>query len=1541
MNKSVIINLGSGDLYQGFPRVTVQLWTTGNPRPQQFIGTLPSAPNLIELYRNWQLVYRGLCGRLAGGQREHSPGISINSPVDLPLAGGQLEVSATGITNISQVNFDDLCQQLQTSINSWLMSEGFLSIEYQLRSQLHAADLIRVIIETNDLDLRYLPWHRWAFFEDYPHAEMALSQPEYQYRDMLRPPKIRHKVRILAVLENSSSIDLDAEIFLLQRLHDAEVKFLLNPSRSEFNNQLWQSAGWDILFFAGHSQTQEQTGRIYINEDVTGNSLTIFQLAEALKTAIENGLALAIFNSCDGLGLAQALEKLHLPTVIVMREPIPNRVAQEFFQHFISGFAIDQLPLYLAVQQARRKLQGLEDDFPAASWLPVICQNPAVETPTWLQLGGMPPCPYQGLFAFQESNAQFFFGREKVTQTLFQAVQQKPLVAVIGASGSGKSSVVFAGLIPLLRQKLCGKDRSPYIASFRPGNSPFTSLANGLMQCSPLAQFIAQFLPKTNRSITEELEQQLRQDPQGLSGLIQKLAQQDAAMQLILIADQFEELYTLCLEVDRQNFLDMMLQAVSCVPPFTLVLTLRADFCGQALAYRPWSDALQEAIQILGPMNHVELQAAITKPAAKMQIKLEDGLIQKLINAMDEQPGRLPLLEFALTQLWSNQQQGLLRHQTYNEIGGVEAALANHAELVYAQLNAKDQLRSQKLFVQLVQPGTGTEDNRRSASKDDVRPENWDLVTHLASSRLVVTNRHESSGEETVELVHEALIRSWQRLRKWIQLDGEFRLWQEQLRTTKRQWEKNDRDEEMMLRGKALADADYWQQHRCKELSLGEQNFISQSLQLRDHDIKHHKRKQQLTIAGLTSGLAIALILVAVAGWQWRQSHIRESEALSKSSEALFATNKKLEALIEAIRAKRSLQMLGGVDSPTQVAVDLVLKQAAYGLVEYNRLSGQVDAIKGVSFSPNGQMIASIPETGVIKIWHVNGTLQADLTGHNDVVNAISFSPNSQKIVSAANDQTIKIWNVNGTLLQTVTGHSAAVNSVVFSPDGQKIASASNDKTIKIWNTSGTLLQTITGHSAAVTSIVFSPDGQKLASASNDKTIKIWNTNGTLLQTITGHSAEVTSVTFNPDGQKLASASNDKTVKLWSVNGNLLQTITGHSAEVTDVSFSPDGKTIASASADKTVKLWRNNGTLVTTLEGHSDIVWGVDFSPDGQTIASASWDATVRLWHYKSPLLTILSGHSAGITSVSISPHGQTIASASDDKTIKLWDINDTLLKTLTGHHGRVYHVTFSPDGQTIASASDDKTIKLWGIDGTLLKTFSGHSAAVWSVAFSPDGQTIVSASDDKTIKLWNIDGTLLKTLSGHQGTVFKATYSPDGQKIVSVSNDKTIKYWNLDGVLLKTIQAHNGTIPGVAISPDGQIIASASKDRTIKFWNPNGHLLKTIQAHNAMVQALAFSPNGKIIASVSADNTVKIWNLDGTLLKTLKRHGSAVWGVDYSANGQVVASASADNTVILWNLKQLLELDELKYACQQIQDYLLNNTEVPERDRTLCKQY
>lgn len=373
MPKSVVINLGTGDLHSGLPRITAQVWTIERSRPEQYIGSLPAAPALVELDRDWRSLYHCLCDR----RPLRSVAGVRNEPID-----DALEIDQSGITNVSQVSFEQLSQILQDTLNAWLRSDGFLPIERQLRSQFNRTEEVRVVIETDDDLLRRLPWFCWEFFKDYPKAEMALSCLEYQFRHSA-PCTSCKKARVLAVLGNSQGINLEQDAQFLQQLPDAETQFLVNPSRQELNQQLWDKRGWDLLFFAGHSQTEGETGRIYINDRPQHNSLTIEQFEAAIEGAVSNGLKLAIFNSCDGLGLATALSRLNIPQVIVMREPIANQVAQEFFKCFLAAFAKQHLSLYLAVRQARRQLQGLEDEFPGASWLPVLCQNPAVEPSTW------------------------------------------------------------------------------------------------------------------------------------------------------------------------------------------------------------------------------------------------------------------------------------------------------------------------------------------------------------------------------------------------------------------------------------------------------------------------------------------------------------------------------------------------------------------------------------------------------------------------------------------------------------------------------------------------------------------------------------------------------------------------------------------------------------------------------------------------------------------------------------------------------------------------------------------------------------------------------------------------------------------------------------------------------------------------------------------------------------------------------------------------------------------------------------------------------
>ena len=367
MTKLVILNFGKGNFQSGFPTITMQLGETGNLW-MQVTGSLPPAPELPELYRSWQILYKAI-------NYHNNQSRSI-------------EIEEASITHFSEDEYSSICQKLDRSLNHWLGSSGFNNIEQQLRTQLNAQDSIRIIIQSENRHIWQLPWHRWQLVKkDYPLAEVILSVTEYP------PPQVKlarkpEKIRILAILGNSKGIKVQEDEKFLKKLPNVELLLLNQPERQELNDQLWEQ-GWDILFFAGHSQSEDdgQTGKIYINQNTEHNSLTMGELEEALKRAVAGGLQLAIFNSCDGLGLVRELaaKAVPLPVAIVMREPVADRVAQWFLKYFLRAFASGE-DLQLAVRQAREQLRGLEGKFPAASWLPVICQHPAVEPPSWNQL---------------------------------------------------------------------------------------------------------------------------------------------------------------------------------------------------------------------------------------------------------------------------------------------------------------------------------------------------------------------------------------------------------------------------------------------------------------------------------------------------------------------------------------------------------------------------------------------------------------------------------------------------------------------------------------------------------------------------------------------------------------------------------------------------------------------------------------------------------------------------------------------------------------------------------------------------------------------------------------------------------------------------------------------------------------------------------------------------------------------------------------------------------------------------------------------------
>jgi hypothetical protein len=477
------------------------------------------------------------------------------------------------------------------------------------------------------------------------------------------------------------------------------------------------------------------------------------------------------------------------------------------------------------------------------------------------------PCPYRGLFHFGPGDAEYFFGRKSFIETLFQATQTRNFIPLLGASGSGKSSVVFAGLVPKLQQ-----EGHWQFTHFRPGSDPFHALALALVP-----------LYTTNLNETERLAQArqlanyLRDGDIPLADVVAQIQQNYPSERVLVIADQFEELYTLCPdETIRRNFLDKLTTFPFERVGMVLVLTMRADFLGNALSYRPFADVLQNTDLKLGPMNREELTEIIEKPAQKLEVTFEAGLVERILDDVESEPGNLPLLEFALTELWQRRQGKQLTHLAYTEIGEVQGALARHANEEYGKLSEAQREQMRRIFIQLVRPGEGREDTRRLATKAELGEVSWALVKQLADARLVVTSRSEEAQVETVEVVHEALIRNWGELRGWMDTDRVFRAWQERLRAGMYQWQQIENgdvtgwDESRLLRGTALAEAEEKLKQRPEDLSEGELFYIQVSVKLRDKEQRRRERvrRQTVYVYVLAGGSILILALGILIQWQ-------------------------------------------------------------------------------------------------------------------------------------------------------------------------------------------------------------------------------------------------------------------------------------------------------------------------------------------------------------------------------------------------------------------------------------------------------------------------------------------------------------------------------------------------------------------------------------------------------------------------------------------------------------------------------------------------
>jgi WD40 repeat protein len=989
-------------------------------------------------------------------------------------------------------------------------------------------------------------------------------------------------------------------------------------------------------------------------------------------------------------------------------------------------------------------------------------------------------CPYPGLASFSREQAQWFFGRDQLTAKLIAHLDDRlrtgGVQVVVATSGAGKSSLLHAGLLSQLGNgALPGSSRWPTIV-LTPTADPLAALASQ----------IASFASVDPTTLARELAADSQRCMEVLRGHI---GNQDSGTRVVVVVDQFEELFTLCTDdQQRRTFIELLSQLASrrsdnpadAQPVGLITVGVRADFYTACANYRHLRAALEDNQLVVGPMSDTELREAILYPAQAVGLDVEPGLVELLLRDLGDiattmseisttsyEAGRLPLLAHALRATWQQRHGHTLTVDGYRATGGIHRAVATTAEGVFAGLDPAGQHAARTLFLRLIKIGEGAEDTRRRVARAGLlRGLNPGIALPVVDA--FTQGRLLTQEQDTVEITHEALLRAWPRLRQWIDIDRGGNLIRQELEDAAAVWDRNRSDTAVLYRGSRLEAARTWAAFRSIEGDLSP---------------------------------AASAFLVASTQQKRRAARLRRALLIVLSVFALIASGAAAVAIQQSAAARRERDN-----------------------AIFNQVTAQADRLRSTDVSLAAQLyltayrMRSTPDLYTALVTMGNAALSTPLSGHTDKVHMGVFSPDGRTLASSSADKTVRLWNVTDLAHPTplgppLTGHTSDVNGVAFNPDGRTLASSSNDKTVRLWDVTDParpvpLGQPLTGHTDLVTGVMFSPDGRTLASSSNDKTVRLWNVtdpNHTtpLDQPLTGHTSSIYAVAFSPNGRTLASSSADHTVRLWNIPSALMA---GHTSAVYSVVFSRDGRTLASSSGDRTVRLWDVTDParpvpLGQPLTGHTGAVISLVFSPDGRTLASGSADKTVRLWNvsdpaHPTPLGPPVTGHTNSINAVVFSPDGRTLASSSGDQTVRLWNVSDPahptpLSQPLTDHTDRVNGVMFSPDGRILASSSNDRTVRLWNVADVThpraLSTLTGHKDRVFYVMFSPDGRTLASSSADQTLRWWNVTDptyptTLGQPLTGHPDSVFSMTFSPDWSNLATGSNEGTIRMWRIN---------------------------------------------------------------------------------------------------------------------------------------------------------------
>ncbi|MBI4854395.1 MAG: SUMF1/EgtB/PvdO family nonheme iron enzyme [Acidobacteria bacterium] len=846
--------------------------------------------------------------------------------------------------------------------------------------------------------------------------------------------------------------------------------------------------------------------------------------------------------------------------------------------------------------------------------------------------------PYLGLASFSPKDSTLFFGREKETESFLNRLRVQPLLAVVGASGAGKSSFVQAGVVACL-------DKSWSVLTIRPGISPISTLSAKLSKLG---------LELIN------LKSDLEKDIECLAKILRMFAIANRG-RILIVVDQFEEIFTLCLDKQEQKlYVEALVSlARSEEDPIRVILTMRDDFLVRAKELNALKDRLNQSIEILTIPDSSQLLKILVLPARRVGYEFEDSNLPiEIVNELTGQTSALPLLAFTAAKLWEQRDNQFkqLRRRNYKSMGGVGGALAHHAESMLQQMTQSEQSLVREAFRHLV-TSQGTRAILTRLELLQLLGKTTDseaVIEKLISARLLVATEGEK-GIDRIEVIHEALLSTWPRLVKWRQEDAEGARLRDQLRSAARQWQERNYPKGLLWRDEVLTEYQLWRTHYKGKLTEVEEEFAQISL-------SDATRSQRIKQALVIMAIVILLMVSSIMFYQRQQTEKQLLKTLELYEE---------QGRQEILKGKfdRAAVYLSEAYAKGDSSLTLrYMLSVALAKVENHppiTLSNHTDVVTMVSFSPDDTLVATSSMDKTARIWQTtDGKELFVLKGHESPVISSRFSFDGQFLVTASVDKTARIWKVSdGSLVAVLQGHTDALRGAEFSPDGKKVLTWSYDQTAKIWDTTTSkLLNTLEGHLGAIYAASYSKSGKLIATASSDQTAKVWDSSsGQLKNTLNSHQAAVVNLAFSPDEKLLVTASTDKTAKVWQLeDGKLLDTLANHQSGVTNCKFSPDGKEILTTSADTRAYLWESSTRkLLWTLESHTgDIVSG-DFSFDGNLIITSSYDNTVRVWEKNTgKFLVAFTEHKNSVIAAIFSSKTDKILSASEDRTAKIWQL-------------------------------------------------------------------------------------------------------------------------------------------------------------------------------------------------------------------------------------------------------------------------------------------